>query len=120
MRLLAVIMVCLALVGPLLASPGLAGQPISIAVTAAPLVVAQASPGDFDVPQLFRNTCGFCHEDGGHAAGRGPKLSETTRSDEFIINRIKNGKPGSMPAFGSSFNDSQVMAILSYIRTLHD
>lgn len=105
--------------GPLLSNTGLAGQQ-RFAATAAPLVVAQASPGDFDVQQLFRNTCGFCHEDGGRAPGRGPKLADTTRSDEFIINRIKNGKPGSMPAFGSSFNDSQIQAILAYIRALHD
>ena len=31
--------------------------------------------------------------------GRGPKLSKTERSDEYIIERIKNGKPGAMPAY---------------------
>jgi mono/diheme cytochrome c family protein len=110
---------CSALVGPWLSNAGVAGQPAS-AGTGAPLTVAEASSNDIDVPQLFRNTCGFCHEDGGRAAGRGPKLADTARSDEFIINRIKNGKPGSMPAFGSTFNDNQIMAILAYIRALHD
>ena len=50
---------------------------------------------------MFATTCGFCHQDGGRAAGRGPKLSNSQRSDEFIIERIKKGKLGAMPAFGS-------------------
>lgn len=116
MRSSLVILASLALVGPWLSNAGLAGQPTS----AATVLLAEASPNEIDVPQLFGNTCGFCHEDGGRSAGRGPKLADTVRSDAFIINRIKNGKPGSMPAFGSSFNDSQIMAILAYIRGLHD
>ena len=69
---------------------------------------------------MFATTCGFCHQDGGRAAGRGPKLSKSERSDEFIIERIKNGKMGSMPAFGSVFSDGQIIAILAYIRGLDD
>ena len=55
-----------------------------------------------DVPQLFATTCGWCHTDGGRAAGKGPQLMNTERSDDFIRNRIKNGKEGAMPAFGST------------------
>ena len=47
-----------------------------------------------DVPQLFATTCGWCHSDGGRAAGKGPQLMNTKRSDDFIRNRIKNGKEG--------------------------
>ena len=43
---------------------------------------------------------------------------DTKRSDEFIINRIKNGKEGAMPAFGEAFNDAQIAAIVKYIRSL--
>jgi hypothetical protein len=28
--------------------------------------------GELDVPQLFATTCGWCHSDGGRAAGKGP------------------------------------------------
>src|SRR5204863_8854661 len=80
----------------------------------------EASPNDLDGEQVFRNVCGFCHQNGGRAAGRGPKLSHTERSDEFIIERIKKGKPGAMPAFGSVFSDGQIIAILAYIRGLDD
>lgn len=71
-----------------------------------------------DVHQLFATTCGWCHSDGGRAAGKGPQLMNTQRSDDFIRNRIKNGKEGAMPAFGSVFDDAQIDQIIKYIRDL--
>jgi mono/diheme cytochrome c family protein len=71
-----------------------------------------------DVPQLFATTCGWCHSDAGRAAGKGPQLMNTQRSDDFIRNRIKNGKEGAMPAFGSVFDDAQIDQIIKYIREL--
>jgi mono/diheme cytochrome c family protein len=73
---------------------------------------------NFDVNQLFASTCGFCHSDGGRDAGKGPQLMGTQRSDEFMRERIKNGKQGAMPAFGASFNEQQIDAIIIYIRDL--
>ena len=72
----------------------------------------------FDVEQLFATTCGWCHSDGGRAAGKGPQLMDTQRSDDFIRDRIKNGKAGAMPAFGTAFNDAQIDQIIKYIREL--
>ena len=74
--------------------------------------------GNFDVKQLFATTCGWCHSDGGRAAGKGPQLMNTTRSDDFIRDRIKNGKQGAMPAFDSTFSDAQIDQIIKYIREL--
>jgi mono/diheme cytochrome c family protein len=71
-----------------------------------------------DVDQLFATTCGWCHSDGGRAAGKGPQLMNTTRSDDFIRNRIKNGKEGAMPAFGTTFSDADIDQIIAYIRAL--
>jgi mono/diheme cytochrome c family protein len=71
-----------------------------------------------DGKTLFATTCGFCHEDGGRKPGRGPQLAGTERSDEFIINRITNGKPGKMPAFGRAYSPEQIKQILAYIRSL--
>jgi mono/diheme cytochrome c family protein len=81
---------------------------------------ANATPDNaaLDVPQLFATTCGWCHSDGGRAAGKGPQLMNTQRSDDFIRNRIKNGKQGAMPAFGALFNDAQIDQIIKYIRDL--
>ena len=81
---------------------------------------AEASPDDINGEQMFATTCGFCHQNGGRHEGRGPKLSNTERTDEYIIDRIKKGKGGAMPAYGSVFSDGQIIAILAYIRGLDD
>jgi mono/diheme cytochrome c family protein len=43
---------------------------------------------------------------------------DTGRDDDFIRNRIKNGKQGAMPAFGETFSDAQIDDIIKYIRAL--
>jgi mono/diheme cytochrome c family protein len=69
---------------------------------------------------LFGTSCGFCHQAGGRAAGRGPKLAGTDRPDEYLLNRIRVGKEGAMPAYGRAFTDKQLRAIVAYIRSLKD
>jgi len=91
--------------------------------TSAVPVLAQSAPEapdntPFDVAQLFATTCGWCHSDGGRAVGKGPQLMNSQRSDDFIRNRIKNGKQGAMPAFGTAFSDTQIDQIIQYIRKL--
>jgi mono/diheme cytochrome c family protein len=85
------------------------------ASAAAPASQAGAA---FDVAKLFATTCGWCHSGGGRVAGKGPQLMGTTLGDAEIIHRIKNGKTGAMPAFGSTFDDAQLQAIVKYIREL--
>ena len=72
----------------------------------------------FDVNQVFASICGFCHANGGRDEGKGPQLMNTARSDDFIRNRIKNGKEGAMPAFASTFSDADIDQIIAYIRAL--
>jgi mono/diheme cytochrome c family protein len=79
---------------------------------------AANTKSSLDVPQLFATTCGWCHSDGGRAPGKGPQLMNTQRSDDFIRTRIKLGKQGAMPAFGSTFSDADIDAIIRYIRSL--
>jgi mono/diheme cytochrome c family protein len=78
---------------------------------------AAAGPG-LDVNKLFAGSCGWCHSGGGREDGKGPKLMGTALSDAEIISRIRNGKTGQMPAFGSAFTDEQLRAIVAYIRAL--
>lgn len=89
---------------------------------AVPAAAQSATPAPdnapFNVEQLFATTCGWCHSDGGREAGKGPQLMSTKRDDDFIRNRIKNGKEGGMPAFGSTFTDAQIDEIIKYIRAL--
>jgi mono/diheme cytochrome c family protein len=104
-------------------------KPCVAALTTVLVAIAWAMPAraqsateqdlaNFNVDQLFAGTCGFCHSDGGRAPGKGPQLMGTQRSDDFLRERIKNGKQGSMPAFGASFNEQQIDAIIIYIRDL--
>jgi len=81
---------------------------------------AEASPNDIDGQQMFATLCGFCHQDGGRKAGKAPKLAGSPRTDDYLIERIKKGKPGTMPAFGKVFSEGQMYAILAYIRGLEE
>jgi mono/diheme cytochrome c family protein len=89
---------------------------------AGPVQAQPATPAPdnaaFDVEQLFAGTCGFCHSSGGRAAGKGPQLMNNPHDDDFLRNRIKNGKNGAMPAFGAAFTDAQIDQMIKYIRAL--
>ena len=92
---------------------------------AAPLMVSvppsraqQPDNGPVDVKQLFATTCGWCHSDGGRTTGKGPQLMNSPRDDDYLRNRIRTGKEGAMPAFGSAFSDAQIDALIKYIRSL--
>jgi mono/diheme cytochrome c family protein len=91
------------------AVPALAQQP-----------AAPAAPDNapLNVEGLFASTCGWCHSDGGRAAGKGPQLMDSQRDDDYLKNRIKMGKEGAMPAFGAAFSDAQIDEIVKYIRSL--
>ena len=62
--------------------------------------------------------CGWCHEDGGRKAAKGPQLMGTEHDDNFILSRIAAGSPGKMPAFGAGLNEADMSALLFYIRSL--
>jgi mono/diheme cytochrome c family protein len=94
-----------------------AAKPGPTSVEQGQAVSEQQAGAVIDGQKLFAGVCGFCHADGGRKASKGPKLAGSTRSDEFIVDRIKRGKPGRMPAFGS-FSDEQIQQILVYIRSL--
>ena len=77
-----------------------------------------AKAPQFNAHGAFSNICGFCHEDGGRRAGKGPQLMGSDKTDEQIFARIKFGKPGRMAAFGGAFTDDQIKQIVVYIRNL--
>jgi mono/diheme cytochrome c family protein len=95
-----------------MAAPALADQ------AATDLTKEKAAASQIDGKALFASTCGFCHPKGGREAGKGPQLAGSERNDDYIINRIKHGTPGKMPAFGGAFTDEQIQQILAYIRGL--
>ena len=85
---------------------------------AGPALADQAPKKDIDVKSLFSSVCGFCHEDLGRHAGKGPQLMNSERTDQELFNRIKAGMPGRMAAFGSIYTDEQIWKIVKFIRNL--
>ncbi len=91
---------------------------LALCLVATPSLAANPPMTDEDTAGLFASTCGFCHQEGGRVAGKGPQLMDTKRTDAFIINRIKHGKEGAMPSFGQALTNSQIKSIVHYIRNL--
>jgi mono/diheme cytochrome c family protein len=104
------------------------GLGLSVALVLVPVAHAQppspasATAGSGGDPaageQIFANLCGFCHQDGGRVAGRGPKLAGTDRPDDYLVNRIRTGKEGAMPAYARAFTEAQMRSLVAYIRSL--
>jgi mono/diheme cytochrome c family protein len=81
---------------------------------------AQADAAKQGAEVFGSHGCGYCHENGGRSAGKGPQLMGTLRDDSFITFRIMNGKEGRMPAFGGSIDSDQLADVIAYIRSLKD
>jgi mono/diheme cytochrome c family protein len=78
-----------------------------------------AADSDQGAANIFVTNCGYCHQNGGRdAGGIGPKLMGTARDDDFILDRIRHGYSGKMPAFAGTLDDGQIHALLRYIRNL--
>ena len=68
---------------------------------------------------LFMNNCAHCH--GNDARGdEGPDLHGITKSDARIASMIKNGIKGEMPKFGTKLTDTEVQALIAFVRSLTD
>jgi mono/diheme cytochrome c family protein len=48
----------------------------------------------------------------------GPNLHGLKKSDEWIARRIRNGVKGEMRAFGEKFSQTDIEALIAYLRTL--
>ena len=97
----------------------LIGAVLALGLSCTALADEQKPPAKpLDVKNTFRNICGFCHDNYGRKAGKGPQLMNSERTDEFLFNRIKNGMPGRMAAFSSAFADDQIKQIVKFIRNL--
>ena len=69
--------------------------------------------------RLFDHNCAPCH--GEDARGdEGPNLHGLFKSDARITTIIKSGIKGEMPSFAKKFTDSDIQALIAYLRTLKD
>ena len=68
---------------------------------------------------LFMMNCAHCH--GNNARGdEGPDLHGVTKSDARIASLIKSGVKGEMPKFGTKLSETDVQALIAFVRTLKD
>jgi mono/diheme cytochrome c family protein len=68
---------------------------------------------------LFMQNCAHCH--GTDARGdEGPDLHGVTKSAARIATLIKDGKKGEMPRFSTKLGDSEVQALVAFVRSLKD
>lgn len=88
---------------------------------------ASIMPADLDAKKLYDSECATCHGKDGRAKTFKAKLNHATNltdakwqaetTDERLYNSIHNGK-GKMPAFGKKLSDSQINALVAFVRTL--
>lgn len=92
--------------------------PIQSAGGAAPVPEAAASPALLTQGHgFFDQTCADCHGDDAHG-DEGPDLHNLAISNARIVATIKNGVKGEMPSFRKKYDDGQIAALVSYLRTL--
>jgi mono/diheme cytochrome c family protein len=93
-----------------LATPAMSSVDSSSAIVATPEVVAQGH-------EFFETSCSECHGD--DATGdEGPNLHNLTISNARISATIKKGIKGEMPTFAKKYDDKQIAAIVTFLRTL--
>ena len=67
--------------------------------------------------EFYETSCSECHGD--DATGdEGPDLHNLPISNARIRVMIKQGLKGEMPPFTKKYNDQQITALVSYLRTL--
>jgi putative heme-binding domain-containing protein len=86
----------------------------------APLFVFADQPAG---QQLFGSSCAGCHgldgRGGEHAPNIATNESVQRLSDADLAHIVRNGIPAAgMPAFGSSFDNNRLKAVVSYLRVL--
>ena len=82
-------------------------------------VVPPAGTEAYQGYTLFLMNCAHCH--GSDARGdEGPDLHGVTKSDARISSLIKNGIKGEMPKFGEKLTDTDVQALIAFVRSLKD
>ena len=88
---------------------------------------ASVEQTNLEAGALFGKDCATCHGKDGKAKTFKAKLNHARNltdgkwqaevTDERLSNSIRNGK-GKMPAFGKKLSDSQINALVAFVRTL--
>src|SRR5882762_6316947 len=86
------------------------GQKTAIDVTPSPERMAEGR-------RFFEMSCSHCHGDDAHG-DEGPDLHNLSLSNTRIATTIKKGIKGEMPTFAKKYDDDQVAALVTYLRSL--
>ena len=82
-----------------------------------------ASPVLSPAAGLFQQNCASCHGTDGKGTRSAGTPDFTSRSiqsglsDQQVVDTIRNGKPGRMPAWSGKLSDAQIMELAAYIRS---
>jgi len=82
-----------------------------------------APPASSAAASLFAQNCAGCHGSDGkgtRSAGTPDFTSRSVQSgfsDQQIVDTIRNGKPGRMPAWSGKLSDSQIAELATYVRS---
>lgn len=97
----------------------LIGAVLALGLPCTALADEQKPPAKpFDAKNAHSLICGYCHGDFGRAPGKAPQLMNSERTDEYLFDIIKNGKPGKMAVFSSVFTDDQIHQMVKFYRSL--
>ena len=78
---------------------------------------AAKPPADLNGRALFLRNCAHCH--GANAHGdEGPDLHALGLADDWIANRIRQGKAGQMTAFAGKLRPPEIAALVAYVQSL--
>lgn len=84
---------------------------------------ASTAPSTGSAAELFRQNCAPCHEPNGKGnASKGtPNFTEASvqksLSNQGILDAIRNGKGGVMPAWSGRLTDAQITDLATYVRS---
>jgi mono/diheme cytochrome c family protein len=68
--------------------------------------------------EYYDMSCSHCHGDDASGDDDGPDLHDLRISNASIAVAIKKGIKDQMPNFAKKYNDAQIKALVSYLRTL--
>jgi mono/diheme cytochrome c family protein len=68
--------------------------------------------------EYYDMSCSHCHGDDASGDDDGPDLHDLRISNARIAVAIKKGIKDQMPNFAKKYNDAQIKALVSYLRTL--
>jgi mono/diheme cytochrome c family protein len=83
------------------------------------LVIPNSGTTAYQGYALFQMNCAHCHGTDARG-GEGPDLHGLAKSEARISSLIKNGIKGEMPRFGDKLTDSDIRALLAFLKSLKD